>query len=127
MIQKTPIFIDLDRRRRVVFNLNTEILIRSAGKRNASIFETIGEAKDPETGETKRSLDVDVENLRVYLWAAIQEDAERHNETLSLADVGALLTNKIRIGKAVVAVTRGLAAYYGDGPDEPGEASAPAL
>ncbi len=124
MIQKTPIFVDLDRRHRVVFNLNTEILIRGAGKRNASIFETIGEETDPETGEIKRVLDVDVENLRVYLWAAIQEDAQRHNETLSLEDVGALLTNKSRISNAVVAVTRALAAYYGD---EPGEADAPAL
>jgi hypothetical protein len=117
-ILKAPIFVDFDRRRQVVFNLNTEILIRNAGGKDSSIWETIGETKDAETGVVKRTLDVNVENLRMYLWAAFQEDARAHSESLTMEDVGALLTRRKWVTQAVVAITAGLNQYYGDEPGE---------
>lgn len=123
MINKTPIFIDLDRRREIVFNVNTEILIKSAGGLGSSLWETIGETKDPGTGKVQRTLDVNLENLRLYLWAALQDDCHRNAEILTPEQVGALLTRKRWVTQAVLKITQALAAYYGD---EPGEAQAPA-
>lgn len=124
MLMKKPIFVEFDRRRAVVFNLNTEILIRNAGGKDSSLWETIGEAKDPETGEIKRTLDVNLANLRLYLWAALQEDAHRRGETLTLEDVGALLAKRKWVTQAVVAISDALNQYYGDDPE--GEDAAPA-
>ena len=119
MIQKAPIFVDLDRRRQIAFNLNTEILIRNAGGTGKRVLETIGKRINEETGNEEPVLSVNPENLRLYLWAALQEDAQRHNETLTIEDVGALLTRKRQAADATVSVLVGLHAYYGD---EPGEA-----
>jgi hypothetical protein len=119
MIQKTPIYVDFDRRREIVFNLNTEILIRGAGKQSSSLWETIGVEVDAESGQEKRSLDVNLENLRAYLWAALQEDAKRHNEALTEDEVGALLTRRKWVTQAVLKIADALSRYYGD---EPGEA-----
>jgi hypothetical protein len=119
---KSPIFVDFDRRRQVVFNLNTEILIRAAGGKRASLWETVGEQVNA-AGETERLLDVNLENLRLYLWAALQEDALRHDQLMTLTDVGAILARRKWVTKAVVAVGEALKQYYGD---DPGEAPAPA-
>jgi hypothetical protein len=117
MIQKAPIFVDLDRRRTVVFNVNTEILIRNAGGKDASLWETIGETKDAD-GNINRTLDVNLENLRLYLWAALQDGLQRAGETLTVDEVGALLTRRKWVTQAVVAITRALNQYYGDEPGE---------
>jgi hypothetical protein len=117
-ILKAPIFVDLDRRRTVVFNLNTEILIRNAGGQDSSLWKTIGEIKDAETGEVKRTLDVNLENLRLYLWAALQDGLQRAGETLTVDEVGALLTKRRWVTTAVVAITQALNQYYGDEPGE---------
>ncbi len=117
-IQKAPIFVDFDRRRTVVFNLNTEILIRNAAAKGTSLWETIGETTDSETGEVKRTLDVNLENLRLYLWAALQDGSQRVGETLTVDEVGALLTKRRWVTQAVVAITAGLNQYYGDEPGE---------
>ncbi len=123
VIFKKPIFVDFDRRRQLAFNLNTEILIRNAGGKDSSLWETIAETQDPETGKIQRTLDVNVENLRLYLWAALQEDATRRNETLTVEDVGALLTRRKWVTQAVLAITEALNQYYGDDPA--GESNAP--
>jgi hypothetical protein len=116
MIQKTPIYVDFDRRRQLVFNLNTEILIRGAGGRDCALWETVGEHKDEKTGEVSRSLDVNLENLRVYLWAALQDDARAHGETLTVDDVGKLLARRKWITQAVLQMGDALNQYYGDDP-----------
>ncbi len=121
MIQKTPIYIDLDRRRELSFNLNTEILIRGALPAGASLWETIGVEAGAD-GKEKRTLDVNLDNLRVYLWAALQDDAKAAGEKLTLEDVGRMMTRRKWVTQAVVKLTAALAAYYGD---EPGEAPAP--
>jgi hypothetical protein len=121
MIQKKPIFVDFDRRRELTFNLNTEILIRGAVEPGASLWQTIGVEKDAETGEEKRTLDVSLDNLRAYLWAALQEDAKAHGEMLTIEDVGSMITRRKWVTQAVMQLTAALSAYYGD---EPGEAAA---
>jgi hypothetical protein len=125
ILLKKPVFVDFDRRRRLVFNLNTEILIRNAGGAKSSLWDTIGEARDEATGEITRTLDVNLENLRLYLWAALQDDAQRAGETLTVDEVGALLTRRGWVTQAVVAITLALSQYYGD--DGKGEAPAPAV
>ncbi len=116
MIQKMPIYIDLDRRRQLVFNLNTEILIRNAGGQEKGILETIGKNEDDTP-----ILSVNLENLRLYLWAAIQEDARL--EKLTIEDVGRLIQTRHAATEATGAILSAISAYYGDGP---GEALAPA-
>lgn len=116
MISKKPIFVDFDRRREVVFNLNTEILIRNAGGENSSLWKTIGETKDETTGDVRRTLDVNLENLRLYLWAAFQAAARAHSEALTQEEVGELLTRRKWVIPAVQAITEALNQYYGDEP-----------
>lgn len=123
LIQRKPIFVDFDRRRQLVFNLNTEILIRGGGGQGASLWDTVGETVDPKTGDISRTLDVNLENLRLYLWAALTEDAVKHGELLTLDEVGALLVKRRWVTKAVMAITEALNQYYGDDPS--GEAPAP--
>jgi len=124
VLMKKPIYVDFDRRRQLVFNLNTEILIRNAGGKDSALWETIGERKNPETGETELTLDVNLGTLRLYLWAALQEDAQRHNEGLTVEEVGALLARRKWVTLAVKAITEALGQYYGDDPE--GEEPAPA-
>ncbi len=109
MLSRKPIYIDLDRRREIVFNLNTEILIREEGKGASSLWESIGVETDPETGEEKKLLDVNLENLRVYLWAALFEDAKKHGE---------ILTHRKYVTEAVLRITEALRLYYGDDEGE---------
>lgn len=123
MIQKAPIYIDLDRKREVLFNLNTEILIRGTAAAGKTILETIGKRRNEETGEDEPVLSVNPENLRVYLWAGLQEDARRHDEKMTLEEVGRLLASKRQVTEAVAAVLVAVNQYYGE---EPGEAHAPA-
>jgi hypothetical protein len=124
-ILKKPIYVDFDRRRQIVFNLNTEILIRQQGAGESSLWSTIGERENPKTGAVERMLDVNLENLRLYLWATLQPDAASHDEQLTLEDVGALLTRRKWVTRAVLAITEALSQYYGDDPA--GETNAPAV
>lgn len=112
MITKTPIYVDLDRRRELAMNLNTEITIRNTTP-GASLWETIGVETDAE-GKEKRTLDVNLDNLKVYLWAMLQDDAKGRGEKLTVDDVGKLITRRAWVARAVVAITAALAAYYGD-------------
>jgi hypothetical protein len=114
LIFKKPVLVEFDRRRQVVFNLNTEILIRNAGGDNSSLWTTIGERTNPETGKVERTLDVNLENLRLYLWAALQDDAKAHGESLTVEEVGGLLTRRKWVILAVEAITEALRQYYGD-------------
>ena len=120
MIQKMPIYIDLDRRRQVIFNLNTEILIRNAGGNGGGVLETVGMKKNA-AGEDEPILRVNPENLRLYLWAAIQEDMQP-DERLKIEDVGRIIKTRRAATDATAAIITAIAAYYGD---EPGEAQAP--
>jgi len=102
VLYREPIYVDFDRRREVVFNLNTEILIRNAGGKNSSLWETIGETADA-TGKVNKTLDVNLENLC---------------EALTVEDVGNLLTRRKWVTQAVVAIGKALGRYYGDEPGE---------
>jgi hypothetical protein len=124
LLHRKPVFVEFERRRELAFNLNTEILIRDVLGPNSSLWETVGEVKDEVTGEMRRTLNVNLNNLRVYLWAALQEDAERHSENLTLREAGALLSRRKWVTEAVYAIAEALKQYYGDDPQ--GEASAPA-
>ena len=117
VLYREPIYVDFDRRREVVFNLNTEILISNAGGKNSSLWETIGETADA-TGKVNKTLDVNLENLCLYLWAALQKDARARGEALTVEDVGNLLTRRKWVTQAVVAIGKALGRYYGDEPGE---------
>jgi len=123
VIQRKPVYIELDRRRQLTFNLNTEIMIRDVSGRGSSLWETVGESKDAETGEVRRTLDVNLDNLRTYLWAALYEDAEKRGEKLTIEDVGRMLSRRKWVTAAVYAISEAMNQYYGD---TEGEAEAPA-
>lgn len=120
-IVKSPIYIDLDRRRELVFDLNTEALIQGANKRDVSLWMKIGEVKDEETGEVKDTLDLNLDNLRVYLWASLYRDSHEKGELLSVDDVGALINHRKKCTAAFLAVREAMNRYYGLGEDEPGK------
>lgn len=124
MIQKAPIFVELDRRRRLTMNLNTEILIRTAGGAGKGLLDTVGKQRNEKTGEDEPILGVNLENLRLYLWAALQADATANGETLTQEDIGALLTHRDQVVAALAALMLAVNQYYGDAPK--GEAGAPA-
>ena len=118
MLSRKPVFVDLDRRREIVFNLNTEILIREAGKGSESLWEQIGIERDADSGEEKKTLDVNLQNLRVYLWAALQADCRSRGEMLTVEDVGALLTRRKYVTRAVEGISEALQLYYGEDEGE---------
>jgi hypothetical protein len=113
VLYKEPIFVDFDRRRRVEINLGTEILIRNAGGKEAPAWEEVGQRINPATGEQEWALAVNEDNLRLYLWAALQDDAKAHGETLTLEDLRWLSDRHNWAQQGVVAVRRALNQYYG--------------
>ncbi len=113
VLYKEPIFVDFDRRRRVEINLGTEILIRNAGGKEAPAWEEVGHRINPATGERECALAVNEDNLRLYLWAALQDDAKAHGETLTLDDLRWLSDRHNWAQQGVVAVRRALNQYYG--------------
>ncbi|WP_446744297.1 hypothetical protein [Silvibacterium acidisoli] len=120
-ILKKPIFLNLDRRREVIFDLNTEKRIQSQRKLGVSLWEEVGEYVDAETGEIKKKLNLNLENFGIYLWAALYDDAHKHGELLTVAEVGALVDKKKKFEAAYDALSSALLVYYGDDEDEPGE------
>lgn len=123
IIHKKPIYVEFDRRREVVFDLNTEILIRNAGGKDGSIWEEVGKRENPKTGAVERLMDVNLDNLRLYLWAALQADCKARGEFLTVEEAGALLRRRKWVLPAVDAITEALDQYYGE---DPGEEPAPA-
>ena len=113
VLYKEPIFVDFDRRRRVEINLGTEILIRNAGGKGAPAWEEVGQRINPATGELECALSVNEDNLRLYLWAALQDDAKTHSETLTLDDLRWLSERHNWAQQGVMAVRRALNQYYG--------------
>ena len=124
MLDNTPIFMDLGdgRRRRLAMNANTEILIKRAGGCDVSLVDTVGKRHNEATGEDETVLDVNVENVRLYLWACLQSAAP--SDPLTQEEVGALLTKRSMIGEAIAALLILRTQYYGEDPK--GEAPAPA-
>ena len=120
-IVKSPIFLDLDERRELVFDLNTEALIQGSGKRDVSLWTKIGEEVDPKTGEIKNKFDLETDNLRVYLWACLYRDAQRRGELLTIDDVGALINHRTKATQAFLAVREAMDRYYGKAEGEPGK------
>jgi hypothetical protein len=117
-ILKSPIFVDLDRRRELIFDLNTEALIQGAGKRDSALWTKIGEKKDPKTGEIKDTLDLNVENLRIYLWACLYRDMRANGELLTQDDIGALVNNRRKATAVFLAVREAMSRYYGRDEEE---------
>lgn len=119
----TPIYAELDARRRLEFNLNTEILIRKHVASGSGLWDSVGEFVDTD-GKRKVRHDINLENLRVYLWATLAEAARIDGDpfSLSLEDVGMLIRHKRKATHAFIAVSQTLKQYYGDA--EPGEAPA---
>ncbi|MGA7887610.1 MAG: hypothetical protein WCA44_17890 [Acidobacteriaceae bacterium] len=124
MLDNTPVFIDLDKRRRLAMNVNTEILIKKAGGLDAPLVDTIGKRRNETTGEDEAVLEVNIENVRLYLWACLQ--SANPAEALTLEEVGALMRKRSKIAEAIAALVVLRAQYYGDGGDDKGEADAPA-
>jgi hypothetical protein len=117
-IVRTPVYIELDRRRELVFDLNTEALIQGANPNNLSLWMKIGEKRNEKTGKVEDTLDVNLENLRVYLWACLYRDAREHDEPLTLEDVGAMINTRKRCTNAFLAVRQAMNQYYGHEPGE---------
>jgi hypothetical protein len=113
VLYKEPIFVDFDRRRRVEINLGSEILIRNAGGKEAPAWEEVGHRINPATGEREWALAVNEDNLRLYLWAALQEDAKAHSETLTMEDLRWLSERHNWAEQGVLAIRRALNQYYG--------------
>ena len=120
-IVKSPTFIELDRRRELAFNLLTEARIQSKQKPGSSLLESIGEFTDEKTGEVKKKLRLNLENLAVYLWAALYDDAHKRGELLDVEDVGRLINRKKKADAAYDALSAAMRAYYGYDEDEQGE------
>lgn len=119
-IVKTPIFLDLDRRRELVFDLNAEALIQGVNADIGGLWTKVGEKKNPKTGKMEDALDVNLENLRTYLWASLYRDARERGELLTLEDVGAFIDRRRKVTLAFIAVRAALDRYYGR-EDEPGK------
>jgi hypothetical protein len=120
-IVKKPIFVTLDRRRELVFNLLTEARVKGQ-KLDSGLWEKIGEYEDPKTGQVKNRLSLNLDNFAVYLWAAIYEDAHKAGELLTVEDVGRLVNTKKKADRAFDALLDALAVYYGDDEEsEPGK------
>jgi len=117
-IVRTPVYIELDRRRELVFDLNTEALIQGANPGDLSLWMKIGEKKDEKTGEVKDTLDVNLQNLRTYLWACLYRDSRENDELLTLEDVGALINTQKRCTIAFLKVRQAMNQYYGHEPGE---------
>ena len=67
-IDKSPLYLDLDKRRRIEFNLNAANMIRKHTAPGASLWEKIGEVEVE--GEARPRYDINGEALQVYLWRA---------------------------------------------------------
>jgi len=113
VLYKEPIFVDFDRRRRVEINLGSEILIRNAGGKEAPAWEEVGHRINATTGLREWALAVNEDNLRLYLWAALQEDAKAHSETLTIDDLRWLSGRHNWAEQGVLAIRRALNQYYG--------------
>lgn len=124
-IDKTPLYIDLDKRRRIEWNMNTALLVRKHIAPGSSLFESIGEYKDKATGETKKRYDINGDNLIVYLWACLVTGARLDGEAFnrSIEETGDLIDNKRKATRAYLEIDRLIGRYYGD---EQGEAQAAA-
>jgi len=112
-IVKTPIFLDLDRRRELVFDLNTERLIQGVNAEIGGLWTKIGERENPKTGKLEELCDVNLDNLRTYLWACLYRDAHAKGELLTLEDVGAFIDRRKKVTLAYLAVRKALDIYYG--------------
>lgn len=119
-IVKTPVFLDLDRRRELIFDLNTEALIQGANANIGGLLTKIGEETDPKTGKLREKMDVNLDNLRVYLWAALYRDAHERGELLTIEDVGRLIDRRRKVTLAYFAMRAVLDRYYGR-EDVPGK------
>ena len=123
MLSTTPILITLDRTRELCFDLNAEIMVRNARAAAADLVTDIGTRRNPKTGTEERALQVNLDNLRRYLWAALARDCRRHDELLTLDQVGELIRHRSQVNTALAAVLAALDAYYGA---DAGEHTAPA-
>ena len=117
-LDRTPIWITLDRPRELRFNLNAELLVRAQADAENGLLQEVGTIHNPETGEDMPRMDVHLANLRVYLWAALQADARARGDMLSLDAVGELLDTREKITEALSLVGAALAQYYGGGVGE---------
>ncbi len=93
-IDKSPVYLDLDQRRRIEFNLNAANMIRKHTAPGASPWEKIGEVEVK--GEVRPQYDINGEALQVYLWACLNV-GERLDGTpfnLSIEQVGDLINGK---------------------------------
>jgi hypothetical protein len=122
-IVKKPIFVELDRRREVRFNLLTEARIQGAKKLGSALWDVVGEYRDA-SGELKKKLNLNLENFSVYLWAALYEDAHRCGELLTVEDVGNLIDHHRKSNAAYDALSLALIGYYGDEDQAAGGESA---
>ena len=114
-IDPSPFFVDLDKRRPIEFNLNTERMIFKHKERDSALVEVVEEIVG-EDGKPKVKHDINLDNLAIYLWAAITEGARIAGEPVlfTIDDVGALVSGKRKATNAYLALRLLMARYYGD-------------
>lgn len=118
-LSRAPIYAKLDRPRELRFNLNSAILLRDAGFDAKPI--TVKEGEDERGGHYR----VDLASLRAHLWAALQFDAHRKGEELTIEQAGELLDENDDIVPVVGLVQQALLRFFGQEVGAEGEARAP--
>ena len=113
-LDPSPVLLSLGgRQRELRFTLNSELIIRANCAADSLLWEKVGVTTDPETGEERPALDVNLQNLRTYLWAALQWDMRKSGQLLTLEEVGELLDTRESVVAALEALSRAIARYYG--------------
>jgi hypothetical protein len=117
-LRTTPVTLSLGERTFTLrFNLNAALLIREAGKDGADVWEQIGEKPVPKGApkgtEPEKLFRVDYEKLRVYLWAMLQDGANKRGEELTIEAVGELIEQRDDVMRAAAAVAEEIARWYG--------------
>jgi hypothetical protein len=116
-LRTTPVTLSLGERTFTLrFNLNAALLIREAGKDGADVWEQIGEKPVPKGApkgtEPEKLFRVDYEKLRVYLWAMLQDGANKRGEELTIEAVGELIEQRDDVMCAAAAVAEEIACRW---------------
>ncbi len=118
MADKSPVYLALDTRRRIEFNLNAANMIKKHTEPGSSLWEKVSEVLVD--GNPKVQYDINGDALQVYLWACLNvgERLDGKPFNLSIEEVGDLINSKRKSTRAYLGIQSLLARYYGDDPGE---------